>query len=272
MENAKRVVLLPLLFFNLLAGQDSVGQQDIKTTEAHYQLGNYEVVIRQQKRLRITQEEISAHVTPNWCSVSVEINENGGIINKLDFIDIHGYGGRYGIYLPIKQESPKHVILMKYGDYDCRTVVITDGGKLFNLGGGSYRIFLNRYLVSRRELPDVESATFIIFDLYTNKVLLSKVLDRTTKGLPELFLSRDTYDFEFYANGPEFFVGIVVQVYYSSSQTISRTRTGSLNKVDLRTGAMTEAVFDPKKHKEFIIDYSNIDLSHNCECNKRDNS
>lgn len=261
-----RVILLPLLLISLIAGQDAVDQENHRTTEAHYRLGNYGIVIRQQKRLRITQKEINAHIMPNWCSVSVEINENGNNISKLDFNDIHGYGGRYGIYLPIKQESPKHFILIKYGDYDCRTIVITDGGELFNLGGGRYRIFLNRYLVSLRASPDVESATFIIFDLYTNTVLLSEVLDRTTKGLPELFLGSDMYDFDFYTNGPEFFIGIVVQLYYPSSHAITRTRTNSFYKIDLGTGAMTEAVFDPKKHKEFIIDYSNIDSSNNCEC------
>lgn len=74
------------------------------------------------------------------------------------------------------------------------------------------------------------------------------------------------YDFNFYTNGKEFFAGIVVLVYYSSSQTITRTRTDFFYRIDLGTGAMTEAVFDEKKHKEFIIDYSNIDLSNDCEC------
>jgi hypothetical protein len=259
------VILLPLLLISLIAGQDAVDQENHRTTEAHYRLGNYGIVIRQQKRLRITQKEINAHMMPNWCSVSVEINENGNNISKLDFNDIHGYGGRYGIYLPIMQESPKHFILIKYGDYDCRTIVITDGGELLNLGGGKYRVFLDRFLVSPRELPDVKSATFTIFDLYTNKVLLSKVLDRTTKGLPELFLGGDTYDFSFYTNGTEFFAGIVVLVYYSSSQTTTRTRTNLFYNIDLKTGAMAEAVFDEKKHKEFIIDYSNIDMSNDFE-------
>ncbi|MCX6567830.1 MAG: hypothetical protein NT147_02110 [Candidatus Aminicenantes bacterium] len=251
----------------MIASQDPVDKKDLKTTEAHYRLGDYEIVIKQQKRLRnLTQKEVNTHILPTWCSASVEINENGKIRDKLDFKDIWPLGWRGGIHLPLKQESSKHFILTKYGDYDNRTMVITDGGELFDLGGGRYRIFLDRFLISPRELPDIRSGTFTIFDLHTNRVLLSaEVLDLAIKGLPEP-TGGDMYDFNFYTNGKEFFAGIVVLVYYSSSQTITRTRTDFFYRIDLGTGAMTEAVFDEKKHKEFIIDYSNIDLSNDCEC------
>lgn len=268
MGNIQRVLILPLFILVLIAGQDTVDKKDFKTTEAHYRLGDYEIVIRQQKRIKeiSSQKEFDTPVGPVWCSASIEIVENGKIADGVEYKDIWPLGWRWGIHLPLKQESSKHFILTKYGDYDNKTIVITDGGELFNLGGGRYRIFLDRFLISPRELPDIRSGTFTIFDLHTNKVLLSaEVLDLAIKGLPEL-TGGDMYDFNFYTNGKDFFAGIVVLVYYSSSQTITRTRTDFFYKIDLGTGAMTEAVFDEKKQKEFIIDYSNIDMSNDCEC------
>jgi hypothetical protein len=35
------------------------------------------------------------------------------------------------------------------------------------------------------------------------------------------------------------------------------------------TGKTTDAVFDEKKHTEFVIDDSNLDLSSECECKKK---
>jgi len=265
--NLKRVVLLLLFFLSLKAGQDSVGQKDFKITEALYKLGKYEIVIRQHKRINLDEyfrQQQNTRVRPTYCSASIEIKRKGEIRDRVEFNDIEPLGGRFGIHLPLKQESAKHFILMKYGDYDNRTIVITDRGELFNLGGGRYRIFLDRFLVSPRALPDIRSGTFSIFDLHTNRVLLSaEVLDLPIKGLREL-LGAGAYDFSFYTNGPEFFAGVV---FYDYSSFQTPTRTKYFFKIDLGTGAITEAVIDEKKCKEFIIDYSNIDSSNECECN-----
>lgn len=259
------VVLLPLFFLSLIAGQDSVGQKDFKITEALYKLGKYEIVIRQHKRLNLNEyfrQQQNTRVGPIFCSASIEIKENDQIIEleRVVFDDIRGLGGRFGVFLPWKQESPKHFILLKCGDYDSRTIVVTYDGATFNLKGGRYRIFLNRFLVIHPELPDVDSGTFSIFDLDKNKVVLS-VETPDLEGLPEL-LGADMYDFNFYTSGPEFFTGIVV--YDPPSQVSKHTKY--YYKIDLGTGAMTKALFDEKEHKEFVIGYSNIDMSNDCEC------
>ena len=264
----QKIVFLSFFFFSQLGGQGYIDQSDFKTTEALYKLGNYEIVIRQHKRLNLDEyfrQQQNTRVGPTFCSASIEIKKNNKIIEleRVAFDNIMGLGWRFGVFLPWKQESPKHFILVKCGDYDSRTIVVTYGGEIFNLKGGRYRIFLNRFLVSHPELPDVESGTITIFDLDKNKVLLSvETLD--LEGLSEL-LGADMYDFNFYTSGPEFFTGIVV--YDPSSQ--DSKRTNYFYKIDLGTGAMTEAVFDEKKHKEFVIDYLNIDLNNDCECKKR---
>jgi len=265
----QKVVILPLFFFGLIAGQEPVSQNEPKITEARFKLGQYEIVLLQKKQRVLTQKDFKAHGTPTYCSASIEIRRKDEIIDGVKFSDIWPLGWHYGIHLPFIQESAKHFISVKYGDYDNRTFVITDGGELFDLGGGRYRIFLDRFLVSQRELPDVrESGTFTIFDLHMNKVLLSaEVLDLPIKGLLEDRSKGDIeYDFNFFTDGPEFFAGVV---FYDFSSVRTPTRTNHFFKINLESGEITEAVFDEKKHKEFIIDFSNIDLSPDCECQKK---
>jgi hypothetical protein len=263
----RRVVFLPLFFFSLMAGQEATVQKDFKITEAHYRLGNYEIVIKQQRRLKelSNQKEFDTHVGPVWCSAFLEIRENGEKIDRVEFNDIWPLGGNFGIHLPVKQESSRHFILMKYGNYDCRTIVITDEGNLFNLGGGSYRIFQNRYLISPRELAD-DPGTFSIFDLLGNIVLLTVSWRDLAKDISPSPIGNRAYIVKFYTNGPELFAGIVL-VDIHSWQVIEHT--GYFYRLDLERGKIAEAVFDENKLTEFVIDYSNLDLSNDCECKKR---
>jgi len=109
--NIEKVVLLPLFFLNLIAGPDSVGQQDFKITEAHYKLGKYKIVIRQHKRLNLAEyfrQQENTRVGPTFCSASIEIVENGKATDGVEYKDIFPLGWRYGIHLPIKQESSRH--------------------------------------------------------------------------------------------------------------------------------------------------------------------
>lgn len=269
----QKAVLLPLFFFSLIAGQDSLDQRLFKTTEAHYRLGKYEIIIRQRKRLKEIsgQKEFDTHVGPICCSALVDIKENGKLINRVEFKDIQPLGAPYGIHLPIKQESSKHFILVKWGDYDSRTIVITAGGELINLGGGTFRIFLNRYLVSPRGLADDPSLSFSILDLDTNELILSTselMLSRTalalaTNSLP-LLPPDKRYIVKFFTNGPELFAGVVVLDFSSG---ISK-HPKSLYRINLETGEIMDAEFDESKHKEFVIDGSNVDSSNDCECIK----
>jgi hypothetical protein len=260
-----RVVLLSLFFFCAVASQNSIDQRSLKITEGRYRLGNYEIVIVQKKRLdNLDQKQIDSGVRPVWCSASVAIEENGKIIDKLEFGDISPLGWRYGIHLPIKQESSKHFILMKYGDYDSRVLVITDKGKQFNLGGEGYRIFLNRYLIARGGMAD-SSYDFSIFDLHENKLLLTVSWGDPIKVIQPSPSNGKAHIIKLYTNGPELFASIDI-VDEHSLRTIEHTN--HFYRIDLETGKIADAVFDEKKHTEYVIDWSNIDLSGDCECRK----
>jgi hypothetical protein len=256
----RKELILLLVLIAPISAQESKYQEDLKTIGARYPFGKYEIVIKRLVRTKFpTQEQIDAGIKPLWLSEFLELWERGNCIAKLDFEDIQPLGSRAGIFLPLKQEAPGHFILTKYGDYDGRTIIITDEGKLFNLGGGTYRVFRHRYLVTPRALPDVdEYGDFSVFDLKENKILIAPAWQDITKNSLLRSSPNETDSIRFYTAGSGLFVKI--GVIPENSQL-----PGYMNlffKIDLKTGKLENAVFDTMKHKEFVIDYSNLDLDH----------
>jgi hypothetical protein len=261
----KRGVVLPLLFFYLWGGQESAGQKDLKITEARYNLGQNEIVLLQQKRIRVlTQKELDSKISPVWCSASLEIKRDGQLIDKVNFDDICPVGWHYGIHLPFKQESPRHFILMKYGDYNSRTLVVSDDGRLFNLPGDAYRIFLNRYLIAQGGMAD-DSHDFSFFDLNTNRLLFTVGWGNPIDVRQQPPSGGKAQIIKLYTSGPEIFASIDI-VRDLTLETIGHT--AYFYRIDLETGKIADATFDEKVHRELTIDISNIDMTNDCECIK----
>jgi hypothetical protein len=256
----KSALILLLLLIAPISAQEPKDQEDLRTTEVRYPFGKYEILISHLRRIKFpTQEQIDAGIRPLWLSEFLELWERGKRIGKLDFEDIQPLGSKAGIFLPLKQVSPGHFVLTKYGDYDGRTIIITDDGKLFNLGGGTCRIFRHRYLVTPRALPDLdEHGEFSVFDLKENKVLVTPAWRDLTKD--SLLRSSPGWidTIRFYTAGSGLFVKIGGIAENSQIQ-------GYINlffRIDLKKGELEGAVFDKRKHKEFVIDHSNLDLDH----------
>jgi hypothetical protein len=264
----KSIVFLMFLIAPIVA-QEVSDQKIFRITEARFTIGKYEISIKHQHRTipLMTQEEFDNKVGPTWCAAFLQILDNGTIIDRLDFPDIHTYGWIGGLFLPVKRESPRHFIITKYGDYDCRTIIITDNGEMFNLGGGSYRIFQQRYLISPRELPDTSGGgEFSIFDLLQNKVIMSiDWNDLCGNALLFSYTRSDDFILRFYSNGTDLFAGIV-SVNIKNWQVLDHTQY--FYRIDFDAKKLVEALFDNEHHQEFVIDQSNIDLNHLCECIK----
>lgn len=264
----RKSIVIVLFLIAPIPAQVVSDQKDFTTTEVRFPFSKYEIAIRHQSRTKpiTTQEQWDTKVGPTWCAAFLRILDNGTIIDRLDFPDINPLGWKAGLFLPVKQESPRHFIITKYGDYDCRTIIISDRGEMANLGGGSYRIFQQRYLISPRELPDTRSGgEFTIFDLLQNKVLMSVDWDDLC-GNADIQYSRSVdYIIKFYTNGPGLFAGIV-SVYTKDWQVLDHTKY--FYQIDLSAGKLVKALFDKEHHQEFVIDHSNMDLSHECECIK----
>ena len=108
---------------------------------------------------------------PHICSASITISRKNIIIKKFEYPDIDAVGWWYGVFLPKRQESKDHFILFKYGDYDSRTIIVSKNGKIFDFGGGAYKIIGGRYLITTHHEDDVTGFTFL--DLAKNRVIIS---------------------------------------------------------------------------------------------------
>ncbi|MEN6312032.1 MAG: hypothetical protein ABFD80_10900 [Acidobacteriota bacterium] len=257
----RKGILLAFIFWGFLAGRNSASGQDLKTTEAHYRLGKFEIVIIQHKRNWTARDNMVAR--PLHCSASVEIRKKGRIIEKFDFGDIMPPGGPPGIFLPKKQESPKHFILVKHGGYDSRALVITDKGRRFDIAGYAYRFFLGRYLITEGSVAE-SSPAFTVFDLRKNELLLTldpgdSIPWATGPPLPP----SQAYLIKLYTKGPELFA-IVDIVEFSTFKTLGHV--GRVYRIDLKTKKIRETNTDEKGLEEFVIDDSNMDMTTDCEC------
>jgi len=259
----RKGIFLIFVFWALLDVPTIADIRSFQTTEAHHKLGKFEIVIV-QKALRVisSRGDVIVGAWPHACSASVEIKKKVRTIDKLDF-DIRPTGGRYGLFLPKRQESPRHFILVKLGDYDPKVIVITDKGRRFVLGGSAYRVFRGRYLIAQGDLA-ADAPYFTIFDLMKDKILLtidwdSRVARVTGPPLPP----SQAYLIKLYSRGPELFA-MVDMVEFSTSKTFGHE--GHVYRIDLNAGDILDAASDEKGLDEFPIDDSNIDVIDNCLC------
>jgi len=140
---------------------DKINSVKIEYTESDtFKLGDFEIVTRQ---------EFPSEKNPIFsCHSSIYIVKDSQRIDSLKFREIEAVGGYFG--LRNTQEINNHLLVTKHGDYDGRTVIINQNGKIFNLIGG--QPFLDKeqnYLFS---IFDSDLSGFSIFDLTKDSILL----------------------------------------------------------------------------------------------------
>lgn len=98
----------------------------ISHSEKTYSLGEIKVLVRQKKR---TGNDFS-------CESKLLVYDNETVLDSLIF-QPDPVGGNYGISKPIRVDN--HLVFTKHGDYDGRTIIVTESGQVFNIiGGGNY--------------------------------------------------------------------------------------------------------------------------------------
>lgn len=126
-----------------------------------FKLGNVEI---------ITKQEFPSENNPIFsCHSSIYILKDSQRIDSLKFREIEAVGGHFGFRNAQKIEN--HFMVTKHGDYDGRTIIINQNGKIFNLIGG--QPFLDKeqnYLFS---IFDSDLSGFSIFDLTSDSLLLA---------------------------------------------------------------------------------------------------
>ena len=133
-----------------------------KSNESKLKIRKKNIGTTQVKLFQIKNEK-------SYCDSYVEITTNSKTrIFKYEFIE--ALGGYSGIAF-LENIIPNHLLLVKHGDYDGRTIIVSEKGNITEVPGGSVSELINeRYLISLAEC-DLGYCGFAIYDILKEKIV-----------------------------------------------------------------------------------------------------
>lgn len=225
--------------------QELTNADQLVISEKNFEFLSYTIKIIQYKRNKPVPEDY-----PHFCTSEIHIISNNAVINIIQFKDIEPVGWHFGVFLPKSQELKSHFILFKYGDYDCRTIIVDNNGKTHNLGGGDYSIYKNKYLIMRHHQDGIIG--FTIFNLLENQISFTTKEDG---ALVNLYLYNSNLYYKW-----------IKYEYLGADAWETKIRHYKIN-LKSNSAELTEP-FDVIFNNENIykIDISNIELTNDCYC------
>jgi len=106
------------------------------------------------------------------CSASVKLYVNDSLINQIEYKSIESLGGYSGLFIDKDPVIANNFIITKHGDYDGRTILIKNNGKIEDLPGGIYFLSEDKNLLFSEHLQDC-CDEFLIYDLKKEKVIFT---------------------------------------------------------------------------------------------------
>jgi hypothetical protein len=107
------------------------------------------------------------------CFSEIIIYNGSKIKDSLKFDNIESLGGNSGLY-KYSEKINNNVIISKFGDYDGRTIIINQYGKIYNIIGGEiYFDKKNSFIISKY---DSDLNGFSVFDI-KNETLVMEMKD-----------------------------------------------------------------------------------------------
>lgn len=122
-----------------------------------YQIGNVQVKLTQTK----------SDGTSFYCKSNIVSSIDHKIVDSISF-DHEPIGGYYGISMPIKIEN--HLIFTKHGDYDGRTILVNENGKISNIIGGKNNYDPESNLLFTQYYSDLNG--FAVFNMKSDSLVL----------------------------------------------------------------------------------------------------
>jgi len=141
---------------NQLSTQTETYEQKTEVSEKTYTLNDIIIELKQTK----------GDGKEFYCKSRLLIYRNNDILDSLEFTP-EPVGGHYGISKPIRIDD--HLIFTKHGDYDGRTIIVNDKGKIFNIIGG-----INFYDTDEKLLFTIYESDlggFAVFDLKNDSTI-----------------------------------------------------------------------------------------------------
>lgn len=79
----------------------------------------------------------------------LNVKRDDNIVDQKYYHDFEPFGGNYGLFVPPHQPSKTFFLVIKYGDYDGRLLIINSLGRIEDSPGGNYFITQDKnYLIS----------------------------------------------------------------------------------------------------------------------------
>jgi len=172
----KKIIIriIVLSFFILFLPQCGGNKQSrvTKSSEDVNKTSKVTTIERQINDLKIIVRQVKSLVeSPNVpiCKAEIMVSKNNILLDSLKFDAIEALGGCYGliVYSPLIEN---HLIISKYGDYDGRTIVINEYGKIVSITGGN--VYYDKESSLLFSIYDSDLSGFSIFDLKSDSVLV----------------------------------------------------------------------------------------------------
>jgi hypothetical protein len=143
----------------------NVKEQNSAVSRQIYELGNIQVELTQ----------IKSDGKNFYCKSKLVTSRDQVLMDSISFIP-EPVGGFYGISKP--NRFANHLVFTKFGDYDGRTILVNDKGRILNIiGGENYVDSASKLLFT---IYDSDVSGFAVFNLTSDSTLLemSEIEDR----------------------------------------------------------------------------------------------
>lgn len=154
-------------------------------------------IVKTSECTDLTKKQTQNHIFKKYDDCLINLNNNkflkiqnknsNGVFNSQLFIsskniitdsifykNIDPVGSAYGIYL-CKDLICNYYIALKYGDYDGKTILINNDGKIFEINGGLPHIDYENNVIISDYYSDIQG--FTMFDLKNHKLILDIELE-----------------------------------------------------------------------------------------------
>ena len=125
----------------------------------HKSIGNTQIKITQIKNPK------------SYCDAYIEIITTSKT-KKIKYKYIEALGGSAGIAF-LENEVPNHILIVKHGDYEGKTIIISKNGNITEVSGGSVsKLIDNQYLINLAEC-DLGYCGFSVYDSIQEQIVFN---------------------------------------------------------------------------------------------------
>lgn len=146
---------------------DSEEPQTDKTTEVEEQVTNVSKKTYELGNIQVELTQTKSDGESFYCKAKIVTIKGKNFIDSISFIP-EPVGGHYGISKPNRIEN--HLVFTKHGDYDGRTLIVNDQGKILDLIGGEH--FFDPQSKLLFTIYDSDLSGFAAFDITSDSIIL----------------------------------------------------------------------------------------------------